>query len=151
MAPGVDIVAAVAPGPNPATNFDFESGTSMSSPAHRGPRRPDHGNAPEVVADGDQVGADDHAPTRHDRPTPGAGDTDPFDHGAGLRQPELGALDPGLVYDSDVVDWVQYLAAAASSGVDTGLRIRRPIDPSDLNCRTSRSARSPASRPSPAA
>ena len=59
IAPGQDILAAVAPPGNHGRNFNIYSGTSMSSPhvaglaallkdLHRG-----------LVADDDQVGADD--------------------------------------------------------------------------------------------
>ena len=58
-APGVDVLAAVAPPGNRGREFDLFSGTSMSSSAHGRPRRAAQAAAPGLVADGDQVGADD--------------------------------------------------------------------------------------------
>ena len=51
-------------------NFDFESGTSMATPAHRRHRRAASSSSTRLVADGDQVGADDDriAEGQHRRP-----------------------------------------------------------------------------------
>jgi subtilisin family serine protease len=125
-APGVDIVAAVAPGPNHGNNFEPISGTSMSAPHIAGlaalilGKRPEW--SPAAVKSAMMTTASDT------RTEAGAKNTNPFDQGAGFVNPRR-FLNPGLVYDSDVVDWVGYLEG---TGVDTGTGVPA-IDPSDVN------------------
>ena len=94
IAPGQDILAAVAPPGNHGRDFDLYSGTSMSSPHIAGVARAAEAGAPRLVADGDQVGDDDDG-------VPGRTTTTPFDWGAGHVDPNK-AVDPGLVYDSNL-------------------------------------------------
>ena len=130
IAPGQDILAGVAPPLNNGRLFDVLSGTSMSSPHVAG-----------IAALMKQV---------HPRWSPmaiksalmtSAGDvldganTDPlviFRQGAGHVRPNS-AVDPGLVFDSDVVDWFGFLCGTqlgpdfcAANGVPV-------LKPSDLN------------------
>ena len=90
--------------------YDAESGTSMSTPHIAGIAALIKQQAPDLVADGGQVGADDHATQRTTpgqpdqdaaRTTPRRSTTAPATSG---RQ----AFDPGLVYDSGHVDWLPY-------------------------------------------
>jgi subtilisin family serine protease len=125
-APGVDIVAAVAPGPHGGNNFEPISGTSMSSPHIAGlaalilGKRPEW--SPAAVKSAMMTTATDT------KTEAGARNTNPFDQGAGFVQPRR-FLEPGLVYDADVVDWIGYLEG---TGVDTGTGVPA-IDPSDVN------------------
>ena len=61
IAPGQDILAAVAPPGNAGRDFDLYSGTSMSSPHVAGLAALFKDLHPDLVADGDQVGAHDRA------------------------------------------------------------------------------------------
>ncbi len=61
IAPGQDILAAVAPPGNAGLSFNVYSGTSMSSPHVAGLGGAPQGPAPGLDADDDQVGADDDA------------------------------------------------------------------------------------------
>ncbi len=101
-APGVDVVAAVAPEGNLGRDYDFYSGTSMSSPHIAGlsalimeahPRW-----SPMMIKSAMMTTAYDHATTKG-----------PFAQGAGFVKPRE-FLDPGLTYDSDYDDWVDFLA-----------------------------------------
>ena len=59
IAPGQDILAAVAPPGNAGRDFDLYSGTSMSSPHVAGLAALFKDLLPDLVADDDQVGAHD--------------------------------------------------------------------------------------------
>jgi hypothetical protein len=101
-APGVDVIAAVAPEGNFGRNWDFYSGTSMSSPHIAGlgaliqDARPRW--SPMEVKSAMMTTAREHA-----------SDTSVFAEGAGFVKPRE-FLDPGLVYDSEYEDWVDFLA-----------------------------------------
>ncbi len=125
-APGVNILAGIAPGPSGGALFGPESGTSMSSPHVAGlaalvlqahPRW-----SPMTIKSAMMTTATD---TRN---ADGTVSHDPFAQGAGFVAPRS-FLDPGLVYDSGVRDWIAFLEGV---GIDTGTGVA-PVDPSDFN------------------
>jgi subtilisin family serine protease len=131
IAPGQDILAGVAPPNNGGKLFDLYSGTSMSSPHVAGlaalfkQKYPSW--SPMAVKSALMTTGYDVL----DGGTP-APNTNPvliFRQGAGHVQPNS-ALDPGLVYDSNFVDWLSFICGAQPGGGCTGVT---PIDPSDLN------------------
>ena len=108
MAPGVDILAAVAPPSNAGHSFDFYSGTSMASPHIAGmgalmkQAHPDW--SPMAIKSALMTSADqvDNKGV--------ALDGTPFDYGAGEVNVTR-AMKAGLVYDSNATDWYGYLCA----------------------------------------
>ena len=131
IAPGQDILAAVAPPGNRGRDFDLYSGTSMSSPHVAGlaalfkEKHPTW--SPMAIKSALMTTGYDVL----DGGTP-APNTNPvliFRQGAGHVQPNS-ALDPGLVYDSGFSDWLSFLCGAQPGGGCTGVT---PMDPSNLN------------------
>lgn len=110
MAPGVDMVAAVSPANHGGNLWDSESGTSMSTPHIAGVAAllmSKHPNwDPMEVKSALMTTAN---PLDNDgKPIQRAGaDATPFDMGSGEVNPAP-AFDPGLVYDSNIVDWLRY-------------------------------------------
>ena len=110
MAPGLDMVAAVSPENHSGNLWDSESGTSMSTPHIAGVAAllmSKHPNwDPMEVKSAIMTTA---SPLDNDgNPIQRAGaDATPFDMGSGEVDPAP-AFDPGLVYDSGIVDWLQY-------------------------------------------
>ncbi|GLZ82108.1 hypothetical protein Afil01_69150 [Actinorhabdospora filicis] len=138
-APGVDVIAAVSPAGNNGNNFQSYQGTSMSSPHIAGlaalvvAKHPDW--SPMAVKSALMTTATtlDNA----GKPIQRAGkDATPFDYGAGhVRIAQ--ALDPGLVFDSNEVDWARYGCGLGQFQLlPNGPSICETvgsIDPSDLN------------------
>jgi subtilisin family serine protease len=110
MAPGVDMVAAVSPQNHAGNLWDSESGTSMATPHIAGvaallmSKHPDW--SPMEVKSAMMTTA---SPLdNRGNPIQGAaGNANPFDMGSGEVNPGP-AFDPGLVYNSGIIDWVQY-------------------------------------------
>jgi hypothetical protein len=110
IAPGQDILAAVAPPGNAGRDFNLYSGTSMSSPhvaglaallKHKYPSWSPMAIKSALMTTGYDV---------LDGGTP-APNTNPvliFRQGAGHVQPNS-AADPGLVYDNGFLDWLAFL------------------------------------------
>lgn len=127
IAPGQDILAAVAPPNNGGRLFDLYSGTSMSSPHVAGlaallkQARPTW--SPMAIKSALMTTGRDVL----DGPA-----TNPlviFRQGAGHVVP-LKAADPGLVFDSGFADWLRFLCGAQPGGGCAGVA---PLDPSDYN------------------
>jgi subtilisin family serine protease len=127
IAPGQDVLAAVAPPGNRGLDFDIYSGTSMSSPHVAGlaalmkERFPNW--SPMAIKSALMTTGSDVL----DGPN-----TNPlviFRQGAGHVQP-ASAFNPGLVYDSNFNDWLAFICGAQPGGGCTGVT---PIDPSNLN------------------
>ncbi len=113
-APGVDVMAAVAPEGNNGRNFDFYSGTSMSSPhiaglaalvAQKHPRW-----SPMMIKSAMMTTASNLSDGR-----------DPFSQGAGFVEPNS-FMDPGLVFNSDFSDWEDFLTGQGLPLSDNALR-----------------------------
>jgi hypothetical protein len=120
MAPGEDILAAVAPEGNHGRSFDMISGTSMSSPHVAGfgalltQAHPDWSPAAQRSA----------LATTAD---PAGGNL--FNVGSGQVNPTK-ALDPGLVYDAGTLDYFMFLQGQRCECLPASIPA---IDASDLN------------------
>jgi len=142
LAPGVDITAAVPPNTNPAGSFwDLKSGTSMASPHVAGiaalikAKNPTWTPAEVKSALMTTAYQVDNQGRPLQRPDLGVAAT-PLEYGAGAIKP-ASAFDPGLVYDSGPLEWLQY-----TCGIGVGFRLgdgsnscdsTGAIDPSNLN------------------
>ena len=138
IAPGQDIVAAVAPPGNGGFNFNLYSGTSMSSPHVAGLAallrnlHPDW--TPMMIKSALMTTGTDVI----DGGVP-APNTNPaliFRQGGGHVKPNS-AADPGLVYDHGFNDWLAFLCGA-TTGVNAATcnalsGAGYSLDPSDLN------------------
>ncbi|MCG3171265.1 MAG: hypothetical protein CALGDGBN_02865 [Pseudomonadales bacterium] len=134
IAPGQDILAAVAPPGNAGRSFDLYSGTSMSSPHVAGlgalfkDRHP--GWSPMMIKSALMTSGTDvlDGPNTHPLVI--------FRQGAGHVNPTA-ATDPGLVFDHGWNDWLAFLCGT-TSGVGAGTcsllqSLGYSTDPSDLN------------------
>jgi subtilisin family serine protease len=137
MAPGVDVLAAVAPVGHHGRDFDFISGTSMSSPHVAGLGallRDAHPSwSPMAIKSALLTSASVRDNTGQPIATDTGGATNAFGYGSGQATPNA-AVDPGLVYDSGISDWLRFLCGAGqlAPGSQICATFGR-IDPSDLN------------------
>jgi hypothetical protein len=119
IAPGQDILASVAPPGNHDRNFDLYSGTSMSSPHMTALGALMHQAHPDWSPMMIKSALMTTAYQGHDY--------DAFNWGAGHVDPNK-AVDPGLVFDSNLGDWLAFLKG---QGLYTGPG--PTMDASDLN------------------
>ena len=119
MAPGQDILAAVAPPGNHGRDFDLYSGTSMSSPHMTAIGALMHQAHPDWSPMMIKSALMTTASQSHDY--------DAFRWGAGHVVPNS-APDPGLVFDSNLNDWLAFL-----KGQKLYTGAGPSIDASDLN------------------
>ncbi|MGC0238675.1 S8 family serine peptidase [Arthrobacter sp. SD76] len=126
-APGVNVLAGVSTIGNDGDQFGFMSGTSMAAPHIAGfgalvlSKQPTW--SPAMVKSAMMT-------TAYPLVTPdGSANTDPFQGGAGHID-STRVLDPGLVYNSGVRDWLGFLNG---QGVDTGAPQAGSIAARDLN------------------
>ncbi|HYJ04075.1 MAG TPA: S8 family peptidase [Chthoniobacterales bacterium] len=138
MAPGQDILAAVAPPNNGGQDFAFYQGTSMSSPHVAGVAallKQLHPNwGPMMIKSALMTTGTDVLDGG--TPPPSTNTTLIFRQGAGHIAPNS-AADPGLVYDAGINDWLAFLCGT-TNGVNpatctalTGAGYS--FDPSDYN------------------
>ncbi|CAL9356018.1 hypothetical protein SUDANB43_00567 [Streptomyces sp. enrichment culture] len=125
-APGVSILAAVAPPTNNGHSFAFESGTSMAAPHISGLAALYFAEHPSWSPM--RVKSAMMTTTTPTRTASGSVSSDVFAQGAGEVSPSA-MLRPGLVYDSTTEDWLAYLEGL---GIDTGTDTEAK-DPSNLN------------------
>jgi len=139
MAPGVDVLAAVSPAADHSRLFDLLSGTSMATPHVAGVAallKQLHPNwSPMAVKSALMTSGYDMVDAAGN-PVNSSDPTVIFAEGAGHIRPNS-AADPGLVFDSDVGDWLAFLCGTKNitdsdfcSAPPTGVGT---IDPSDLN------------------
>ena len=139
-APGVDVLAAVAPPGQRGREFDLFSGTSMSAPHIAGiaallkQLHPDW--SPMAIKSALMTTAVDGIEPFTDTPAADASALRAFAQGAGHVQPNS-AADPGLVFDSDFRDWFAFLCGA-TTGVNPALcaqlsALGFSFDRSDMN------------------
>jgi hypothetical protein len=131
IAPGQDILGAVAPPGNQDRLFDLYSGTSMSSPHMAGmgallkQAHPDW--SPMAIKSAFMTTAYDIIENFPGTSAISAAAQRTFAQGAGHVDPNK-AVDPGLVFDSDFLDWIAFLEG---QGLANGPL--PPLDASDLN------------------
>lgn len=125
-APGVDVLAAVAPGPNDGHDYAIESGTSMASPHIAGLAALIRSAKPDwsAMAMKSALMTTAYDPLTSD----GSPDLDHFAAGAGQVDPTR-FLQPGLVYESTPDEWQAFLNASENAGIASVA----PMDPSNLN------------------
>ena len=125
-APGVGVLAAVAPPSNDNRKFDFYSGTSMASPHIAGIAALYFGVHPKwspmavksaIMTTSARVKTADGKVSR-----------DYFAQGAGNVRPDR-MFNPGVIFDARDKDWLGFLEGA---GFDTDTAVE-PIDSSDYN------------------
>jgi subtilisin family serine protease len=141
-APGVDVIAAVSPVGDNGNLWDAESGTSMSSPHIAGIAALVKAKHPTWSAMAVKSALMTTASQVDNEGNPIAGPTGgnatPLNFGSGHVTPPS-AFNPGLVYDSGFVDWLQYGCAIGQLQALTGQAFCDSLgskDASDLNYAT---------------
>jgi hypothetical protein len=134
IAPGQDILAAVAPPGNGGLSFNLYSGTSMSAPHVTGlaadfkQLHPDW--TPMMIKSALMTSASDVLDGPNTSPTV------IFSQGAGHVAPNK-AADPGLVYNAGTNDWLAFLCGTTTgvspSDCNSLAGAGYSLDPSDLN------------------
>ena len=129
IAPGQDILAAVAPPGNHGKDFDIYSGTSMSAPHVAGIAallKDAHPSwSPAAIKSALMTSA-------YDVLDAGSTDSRIFSQGAGHIEPNS-ATNPGLVFDAGLNDWRNFLKGQGLCNFCFGATPATAIDASDLN------------------
>ena len=137
IAPGQDILAAVAPPNNLGRDFDLYSGTSMSSPHVAGLAA----LLTELHPNWSPMAKKSALMTTATDLLDGAGGAEAhplvlFRGGAGHVNP-IGAADPGLVYDHGFLDWLAFLCGTTNGVAPATCSALQSqgfsFDPSNLN------------------
>ena len=130
IAPGQDILAARGASgqcrPRLSTSTAARRCRARTWPASRALLKEP---APGLVADDDQVGADDDRRTTCSTDGPNTNPLVIFRQGAGHVKPNC-AADPGLVFDSGFNDWLNFICGTQPGSFCSAFT---PIDPSNLN------------------
>ena len=138
IAPGQDILAAVAPPGNAGRDFNLLSGTSMSSPHVAGLGCAADAPAPDwsPMAIKSALMTSGYDVLDGGTPAPNTNPVLIFRQGAGHVQPNK-AADPGLVYDSNWNDWLAFLCGTTSAVNPTACTALKTAgystDASDMN------------------
>ncbi|GAB3220142.1 hypothetical protein GCM10027447_04170 [Glycomyces halotolerans] len=135
-APGVEILAGLTPEHNRGNDYGASQGTSMSSPHVAGlaalllSENPEW--SPTAVKSAMMTTAyteDENGGTIQR----GGEDATPFDFGAGHVDGKS-MFDPGLVYESGPVDWIQYMCGTAEAyKIASACEVYGSMEPSQLN------------------
>ncbi len=134
-APGVDVIASVAPPGHGGKNFDGLSGTSMAAPHIAGiaalikSKNPSWSPMWIKSAMMTTASTKDSAGNTIQHPL---GTATPLNFGAG-HIVAGSAFDPGLVYDSTPADWIKYGCALGQFQAITDCSASLGTDPSNLN------------------
>jgi hypothetical protein len=136
MAPGVDVIAGFSPANN-GRNYDFVSGTSMSSPHIAGLGAlliQLHPNwSPMMVKSALLTSASVTDNKGEPISTDGGAVANALDYGSGQVNINA-AANPGLVYNSNSTDWLRWLCGTGQlSATGATCSAVGSIDPSDLN------------------
>lgn len=137
MAPGVAVLAPVSPVTHGGRDFDFLSGTSMSSPHIAGVaallKQAHPAWTPMEIKSALMTTAVQRTNQANLIQTDANGVAGPLDYGSGEVNPTP-ATDPGLAYDSGVADWAAYVCGTGDlAASDPTCQQYGSIDPSDLN------------------
>ncbi|GAB3655925.1 hypothetical protein GCM10028833_31020 [Glycomyces tarimensis] len=135
-APGVEILAGLTPEHNRGNDYGASQGTSMSSPHIAGlaallvSENPDW--TPMAVKSAMMTTAY-QTDNSGDPIQRGGEDATPFDFGAGHVDGKA-MFDPGLVYESNATDWIQYICGTSEAAkIAATCESVGSIDPSQLN------------------